>query len=482
MATGMVLVIVMRHIDLSVGSIIGFVSTIIGVAQVHILPVYLGLDNPAIWIIAVVIALAHRRGDRRLSRLARRLCRHSRLHRHPRRPIVLARRGVVGDDRPDDRAARRALRADGRRPARLDRRDGELGARRARLRGHRLRPLRRAAEAGALPLPAAADVGGISRSASSAVWSSLGATAIVNAYPWPERVAATLRRRPTTSPCRKAGLFISTGYAIPVLIALVIGVVMTFLARRTRFGRYVYATGGNPEAAELAGINTKTITVLVFALMGMLAGGRGLHRFGAARFGDQRARPVRRALCDRRGGDRRHVARRRRRHDLRRDDRRAGHPVAAVGHGAARLRLRPSSRWWSAWCWSARSASTPSIAAEPPRDKTMDAQARTPLVEMKDISLAFGGLKAVDDASIDLYPGEVVGLLGHNGAGKSCLIKVLSRRLQARRRAHLHQRPGSARSTIRATPSITASRRSTRRWRSPTTSTRRRTSISAASC
>src|SRR5271167_2151454 len=58
MATGMVLVIVMRHIDLSVGSIIGFVSTIIGVAQVHILPVYLGLDNPAIWIIAVVIALA----------------------------------------------------------------------------------------------------------------------------------------------------------------------------------------------------------------------------------------------------------------------------------------------------------------------------------------------------------------------------------------------------------------------------------------
>src|SRR5271163_2926110 len=58
MATGMVLVIVMRHIDLSVGSIIGFVSTIIGVAQVHILPAYLGLDNPAIWIIAVVIALA----------------------------------------------------------------------------------------------------------------------------------------------------------------------------------------------------------------------------------------------------------------------------------------------------------------------------------------------------------------------------------------------------------------------------------------
>ena len=56
----------------------------------------------------------------------------------------------------------------------------------------------------------------------------------------------------------------------------------------------------------------------------------------------------------------------------------------------------------------------------------MDAQTRTPLVEMKDISLAFGGVKAVDHAYLDVYPGEVMGLLGHNGAGKSCLIKVLS--------------------------------------------------------
>jgi D-xylose transport system ATP-binding protein len=56
----------------------------------------------------------------------------------------------------------------------------------------------------------------------------------------------------------------------------------------------------------------------------------------------------------------------------------------------------------------------------------MGESAQTPLVEMKEISLAFGGLKAVDDASIDLYAGEVVGLLGHNGAGKSCLIKILS--------------------------------------------------------
>lgn len=50
----------------------------------------------------------------------------------------------------------------------------------------------------------------------------------------------------------------------------------------------------------------------------------------------------------------------------------------------------------------------------------------TPLVELQNISVSFGGIKAVDDVNVDLYPGEVVGLLGHNGAGKSTLIKVLS--------------------------------------------------------
>ncbi|MEL7026647.1 MAG: ATP-binding cassette domain-containing protein, partial [Pseudomonadota bacterium] len=50
----------------------------------------------------------------------------------------------------------------------------------------------------------------------------------------------------------------------------------------------------------------------------------------------------------------------------------------------------------------------------------------TPLVEMRDISISFGGIRAVDGVSVDLHPGEVVGLLGHNGAGKSTLIKCLS--------------------------------------------------------
>ena len=66
---------------------------------------------------------------------------------------------------------------------------------------------------------------------------------------------------------------------------------MTFLATRTRFGRYVYATGGNPEAAELAGINTKRLTVMVFTLMGVSGGDLGDHLVGAP----QLRRPTRSA-------------------------------------------------------------------------------------------------------------------------------------------------------------------------------------------
>ena len=49
-----------------------------------------------------------------------------------------------------------------------------------------------------------------------------------------------------------------------------------------------------------------------------------------------------------------------------------------------------------------------------------------PLVEMRSISKHFGGLQALTDVHLDLYPGEILGLLGHNGAGKSTLVKILS--------------------------------------------------------
>ncbi|WP_420597157.1 ATP-binding cassette domain-containing protein [Deinococcus sp.] len=50
----------------------------------------------------------------------------------------------------------------------------------------------------------------------------------------------------------------------------------------------------------------------------------------------------------------------------------------------------------------------------------------TPLIETRGISKSFGGIHALEDVSVALFPGEVLGLLGHNGAGKSTLIKMLS--------------------------------------------------------
>src|SRR5262245_58662968 len=62
----------------------------------------------------------------------------------------------------------------------------------------------------------------------------------------------------------------ATGIAYPVVILIGVTLLMTYLARRRRFGRYVYAYGGNPEAAELGGINTRRTVMLTFVLMGVL--------------------------------------------------------------------------------------------------------------------------------------------------------------------------------------------------------------------
>ena len=61
-----------------------------------------------------------------------------------------------------------------------------------------------------------------------------------------------------------------TGIAYPVVVLIAVTLLMTYLARRRRFGRYVYAYGGNPEAAELGGINTRRTVMFTFVVMGML--------------------------------------------------------------------------------------------------------------------------------------------------------------------------------------------------------------------
>lgn len=60
------------------------------------------------------------------------------------------------------------------------------------------------------------------------------------------------------------------GLPIPVLIWAVVAVVLSFLVHRTRFGRYVFAMGGNPDAAALVGIPVKRVTLMLFALLAVL--------------------------------------------------------------------------------------------------------------------------------------------------------------------------------------------------------------------
>ena len=65
---------------------------------------------------------------------------------------------------------------------------------------------------------------------------------------------------------------IAMGIPIPVLILIGVTVVMTTLARKHKFGRHVFALGGSQESAELAGIDTRRLTVMVFMVMGLLSG------------------------------------------------------------------------------------------------------------------------------------------------------------------------------------------------------------------
>jgi len=60
------------------------------------------------------------------------------------------------------------------------------------------------------------------------------------------------------------------GLSWPILLLIGVTIVMTYVATRRRFGRYVYAYGGNPDAADLAGINTRWTIMKTFMLMGVL--------------------------------------------------------------------------------------------------------------------------------------------------------------------------------------------------------------------
>ena len=275
MATGMVLVIVSRNIDLSVGSLNGFLAMIMGALQTEILPHYIGYDYPLTWIIVVVCGIA-------LGAMIGAL-----------QGFVIAFFGI-----PAFIVTLGALLiwrgaawwvAGGRTLAPMDTTFAKLGGGGFGTIGETLSWI----------VAAIACVGiivGIVNDRRQRVrfefplrpvWAEftlaiigcgavIGAIAVINAYPMPIGLArqyATLHNIPWPS---EGGLFLSLGLAIPVLIAIGVGVVVTFIATRTRFGRYVFAIGGNPEAAELGGINTRWIIMKIFVLMGVLCAIAGI--------------------------------------------------------------------------------------------------------------------------------------------------------------------------------------------------------------
>jgi D-xylose transport system permease protein len=292
MTTGMVLIIVMRQIDLSVGSMLSLIAVAGAVLQVYQLGPALGVGHPVIWILAILLALV-------LGTLIGAF--NGYLTAYAQIPaFIVTLGGLIAY------SGVAFLLAKGETVAPMDKTYKIIGGgipaswlgpfwswtlaliacagvifAIANGRQQRLRfkfPLR--------PMWAEVTLAGI---CSVAV---LGATAIITSYPWPPKlieqfatanqiaIPPGIEDRDGSAICMAAdkvvrcseGLIYYTGYAVPVLIALTVGVVMTFVATRTRFGRYVYAIGGNPEAAELAGINTRLMKVKVFALMGFLVG------------------------------------------------------------------------------------------------------------------------------------------------------------------------------------------------------------------
>ncbi len=270
MATGMVLVIVTRHIDLSVGSILGFCAMSMAIIQVWILPEFLGLGHPLIWIIAAICGLL-------IGCLIGAF--HGYLVAFLGIPAFIVTLGGLLVWRG---AAFLLARGETISPvdvtfSRLGGGPyGAVGATASWIIGivaclavllmlWQGRSQRKKFDFPLRPVWAEATL------ATAGCGFILGFVLLVNSYPWPkgivkQYVAANNIQTPIEE------IFISHGFAIPVLILIGVGVLMTILTTRTRFGRYVFAIGGNPEAAELSGINTKWVTVKIFALMGTLCG------------------------------------------------------------------------------------------------------------------------------------------------------------------------------------------------------------------
>jgi D-xylose transport system permease protein len=98
----------------------------------------------------------------------------------------------------------------------------------------------------------------------------LGVANFANNNFWPEGLADRIAALQNWGPKPAGGWRIPAGLPNPLILLLGVTLVMTWLATRRRFGRYVYAYGGNPDAAELAGINTRREILKTYVLMGML--------------------------------------------------------------------------------------------------------------------------------------------------------------------------------------------------------------------
>jgi D-xylose transport system permease protein len=268
MATGMVLVIVTRNIDLSVGSILGFTGMIMGVLQAQILPQLIGFDHPATWILALAGGLI-------TGALIGTL--HGVIIAFLGVPSFIVTLGgllvwrgatwyVTSGQTVAPMDATFRLMGGGT--------EGSIGATWSWVVGAvaclaiiaaiiNARHQRKRFHFPRRPLWAEYVLAALGCAI------VLGVVSIANHYYWPVNIARRYAEA-NGMPWPETGLMIPHGIAIPVLIAVGTGIVMTFIATRLRFGRYVFAIGGNPEAAELAGIKTRWVTVKIFMLMGAL--------------------------------------------------------------------------------------------------------------------------------------------------------------------------------------------------------------------